>query len=254
MREITTKPNSSVDKAFELLNMLGYCGPMSAADISEKLAVTKTTAYSLIHSCLDSGFLDRDPYSGRFMLGYKLLELGEAFQFQYPFISIAVNYIRKIYSANNLRVGLYAYTNGHSVLVVMIDAAVPIMRNWNYSDPAWASAAGRVLLSSLSSAELEALLKKPNLNTDCSTVPSVDELMDIVETAKKQGYCVAPGTSDPDNTHVAAPIYNYLGNVIASVCFQVSSERWDTESDTLLSELKRLSASISSDLGYRIKT
>jgi len=254
MREITTKSNSSVDKTIELVNMLASYGPMSAADISEKLAVTKTTAYSLIRSCLDGDFIDRDPFTGRFMLGYKLFELGEAFQFQYPFISPAINHIRKIYAEKNLRVGLYVYRNGRSILIVMIDAAASVIRNWNYSDPAWASAAGRIFLSALSSSELEALVKKSAAEKETDAPRSLGELKDLLKNVKEQGYCVASGTSDPDYTHIAAPLYNYLGNTIASVCFQIPAERWKVEGTSLLSELKLLAATISSDLGYRIKT
>ena len=252
MREINAKPNSSVDKVFELLDRLAAGGkPLSAGEISEMLGVTKATAYSLLRSCLDSGYVERDPHTGRFALGFKLYEYGMAYRYRFPFLASAGMHIQRVSAQLGVRCVVYVHRGSRAIQILIVDNSPLPDMNWGYSVPAWACASGRMLLSSLPEDELRKELEGERIPLSSSSVTDEAALRSLIAKAGEQGYCIEHGEINPARTCISAPIYDYSGEMLATVCFQISRERWQEEGETLTAEACSLAARISSDLGYK---
>ena len=252
MREINAKSNSSVDKVFELLDKLASGGKtLSAGEISEALGVTKATTYSLLRSCLDSGYVERDPHSGRFALGYKFYEYGMAYRYRFPFLAVAGMHIQRTSAQLCVRCVVYVHRGGRAIQILIVDNSPLPDMNWGYSFPVWACASGRMLLSALSEEALTQELQGERIPLSPSSVTDETELRDLIAKAKEQGYCIEHGEINPERTCISAPIYDYSGEMLATVCFQISPQRWQEDGDLLTDEACHLAARISLDLGYK---
>ena len=252
MREINAKSNGSVDKTFELLDKLASGGrPMSAGEISDFLEVTKATAYSLLRSCLDKGYVERDPSTGRFALGYKFYEHGMSYRYRFPFLAAAAVHIQRASAELGVRCVVYVHRGGRAIQILIVDNSPMPEVSWGYSFPVWACASGRMLLSALSEENLTRELQGERKPLSERSVTDENVLRKLVAKARMQGYSVEHGEINPVRTCLAAPIFDYSGEMLATVCFQVSQERWAEEGEALTSEVCRLASRISSDLGYK---
>ena len=57
--------------------MLGRGGePMRISEISRRLEIDKSTAYRIVSTLRDQGFVEQDPETRKYLLGIKVIEVG----------------------------------------------------------------------------------------------------------------------------------------------------------------------------------
>ena len=70
----------NLDRALDLLNLLATnSNPMNVMEISKALDVTRTTAYAMLGSLSKKKLVEKDAETGRYSIGYKVLELAECY-------------------------------------------------------------------------------------------------------------------------------------------------------------------------------
>src|SRR5512146_51555 len=68
-----------LDKAFEILELLQQRDEaLSLDDIAGHTGIARTTAHRLLHNLARRGYVDKDTERYRYVLGFKLVELGNA--------------------------------------------------------------------------------------------------------------------------------------------------------------------------------
>lgn len=211
---------------FELMMETGE--PITVGDIISRLGIPKSTAYELINTLNDAGYVEPHGRENRLFLGRKLYELGSAYRNQVDLIKDGSRTVENLRDLTGETVQL-SVLDGTMMLVIVkeegsnpirivsqVGSRVPI--NW--------AASGRLLVSDMDDEELREFLKDT-----VSQSPSGRAKIDVsvivreVRQARKQGFATEVNEANEHAGCVAAPIFDYTGRCVAAISIVVPTTR-----------------------------
>jgi IclR family KDG regulon transcriptional repressor len=123
------------------------------------------------------------------------------------------------------------------------------------SNPVYCTGCGKVMLSFQTGDRLEEILQKVEqqgmIKSASNTVTDLDELRRQLTEIRKTGYAVSVDELQEGIASIAAPIYNYNGEVIAAVAITGSSRKLcGDQIDIYISNIVRAAKEISKKIGF----
>lgn len=225
---------------------------MNIADISKALNITRATASSLIQTLLQRNYLEKDPETSKYSIGYKIYDIALTYRYQYPFLYAVEGHINEMAEKLNIRINIAVLKPpGVAVMILSKDISLLPKMILGYVLPGYASASGKLLMAYAPRKIVEQWLDE----TACipftpKTIIDRETLMNELDQIKTAGIAFEDEEMMLQRCCVAAPIRNISGQVIASVSFSTSKERTDAHLPELAQSITLLSKSISSSLGY----
>lgn len=156
---------SSVEKTFGLLEFLADLGkPASLQEVTEAVKLPKPTAYRLLQSLQELGYVTRPAGSRDYLIGPRTARLAAADPHS-DLKSQAKPLLHRLYEAFNETVNL-GVLSGRQVLYLDFLETTQALRyivTPGQSDPYYCTALGRAIAAQLSEKQLERLLKETRL-------------------------------------------------------------------------------------------
>ncbi|MFE8697870.1 IclR family transcriptional regulator [Cytobacillus sp. FJAT-53684] len=250
--------NQSVIKALRLLQYFSLETPkLSLADIARYSGLTKPTAYRLLKSLEEEGFLtrnDHNPDDKDYMLGLRLFELGNIVAEGMELRKIALPYMERLRNEMNEVVHLVILDRKEAVYVerVETDQPVKLFTRIGLRTPLYAGSAPRLLLAFMKESEREQILNEMKIAPFTeSTVKSIDELRSLLDDIKANGYSVSYGEFVPGTLGMSVPIKNHTATVIASLTVVIPGDNFSEEKKSeMISQLQFIANEISRKCGY----
>jgi IclR family transcriptional regulator, KDG regulon repressor len=224
----------SVQRALDLLEVFLKHGPeIGLSRIAELLELNKATAYRLLSTLEQRGFVKRSPGSRKYALGIKVFELGYYFQSQMEVRRIGLPYLKEMVELTN-ESGFLCVRDGDVALCV---ERVESQREVNIfslrvggKQPLHCGGAPRALLADWTPAELAEYAKRTGLPAYTSyTIHTLDQLLEDVQRTRLQGFAVSMNDVDLGIAAVGAPVHDYTGRVVASISLSGLSTRFGPE-------------------------
>lgn len=221
--------NSTADRALDILSMFSDdVSAVSAAQVSERLGVARSTGYRYLQSLVTNRYLEEVP-GGRFQLGTRILELARLARRAHGLSDIAAPVLTELASAVGETVLL---TRRAGDVVICLDRAesdvhrVRISYERGATLPVNAGASALVLLAWSDPAEARAVLLGTRLQRFTpTTITDVDALMERLDQIRRDGYSVTRSELDHDVLGIAAPIRDAAGRVVAAVSVAAVASR-----------------------------
>lgn len=239
-----------------LTKIAGTCVSMSVVEIAEELKVSKPTAYAIVNTLVAQNFLEKDPDSGKFHIGYAFYAAGQNYPRLYPFLIFGDDYVNKLYEKLNLRTNICIYKEPMTALVVASKDRSLVPRHLGgYLLPAHISASGKMLLSALPEDVAADRIRAAELYaTTSKTITDPEQLIASLAEIRHQGFAYDMEELVPGSACIAAPVFNAMGNVIYTISLsRIPIERFHSEKDYLIEELRNTAYQISADMGYSIE-
>jgi len=251
-------PIKVLDKTFSILDILIQHGSsMHMTEISKKLDLYPSTTHRILDTLKHWGYIEQDPHTQKYQLGLKALELGMAKLHQMDLVREATPYLKELVKQCNETVHL-GVLEGGEVLYLAKEESSQTIRMISYVGkraPLHCTALGKVLLAYLSAEERKKILGEkvlPRLTEN--TITDKMELEKELGKVREQGFALDREENEKDVRCVAAPIRNYLGEVIAALSISSPIFRIDKNAQNNLKEaLLETSKKISKRLGYNDK-
>lgn len=220
---------------------------MTLSEVARRTDMPRAAARRFLLTLVDMGYVGFD--GQRFRLRPRILELGVSYFHSCSFIEIAQPYMEDVLKQVNESCSM-SVLDGDDVAYVarfptsrIMSVAIAVGTRF----PAWATSMGRVLLSGLSDAALDAALARvePRPLTP-NTVTDREKLREIILAARSRGYCAVEEELELGLLSVAVPVHNGAGEVIAAVNVAVPTSRHTPESlhQEILPVLQRAAADI----------
>jgi IclR family KDG regulon transcriptional repressor len=246
----------AVIRALDILELFLDRPRLSAREIAERLGLPRTTVHELLVTLVARSYLISMPGQPvQFRLGMPLFQLGAAFAGQLDLVREAQDVARDVAAACNEAVHV-AVLDGASVMyLVKVDSTHPVrmVSAVGRRLPAHCTAVGKMLLSSLDPADLDALLPAgdlPGMTPESITEP--DRLRAELVRVRAQGVAVDDGESDTAVRCVGAPVRDHTGRTIAAMSVSAPIIRWTPAAHAEWTRLVRAgAAALSTRLGYR---
>jgi len=244
----------SVGRAAEILKALAGVGSgLSLASIAQRVGINQSTAHHLLATLRTAGFVDQDPTTRAYRLGYGLIGLVTNFVMSTDLYAAGTGPARELRDLTGETVYLIASDGAEQVPIVELPGykaiqARPTRRPGETS--LHSTAKGKAYLSGLHPARLDALLSSlaltkftPNTIDDPATLK--DELVRI----RDQGFALDLEENIAGVMCVAGVVRGAHGDQVGSV--DVSFPRADQwRIDELIRLVLNTAAQISRNLGY----
>jgi DNA-binding IclR family transcriptional regulator len=247
-------PIKSVRKAMGLLDVLSDARrPLRVGEIAAKLSMSASAVSRLVATLSKGALVHQDEETGRCYLGLGLTVLGANALGRRAIDRIALPIMDEL--ANRIRgyVSLSRLARGRVVFMRALPS--PLSQhgvNLVVAAPVHACAPGKILCGDLTTAETLDLIKSQGMDPiTAHTIAQPAQFIAAVEAGRADGFAIDDEESAYKHRHIACPIFNHNGNVVAALSGGGALEdfQW-SELPTLIQALSHGSLRISRELGY----
>lgn len=209
----------AADSTLRILSFLArQRGSVPAATIASALDLPRSTAYHLLTTLLDHGYVvngDR-----RWALGVRAHDLGTGYLRQEPLALVGRTVVSRLAETVGENAHL-AVLHGRDVVYVVEGRAADrpsLITDVGVRLPAHLTASGRSMLAAMSREQVLALYPD-----DASITPRGDasinrrELRDVLRQCRERGFAVENGEITPGFASVAVPVLDRVGWPLASI-------------------------------------
>ena len=225
--ERSDSPINSVENALRLLAAFEFHDELRVADVGRMLGVARSTAHRLLRVLTAHGFVSQDPESRAYVVGPSLLRLAVSLSRGLDLTTVARPIMTERVDELGETVHLTVLQGTQVFFLDSIETSKPLRVGGRagHLRPAYATAAGRVLLSELDTEELHALVP-PTLEALTSrTIGDRAELEALLASARRCGYASSLGESEEDVASVAVPIRGATGRITAALAVAAPPSR-----------------------------
>jgi DNA-binding IclR family transcriptional regulator len=244
----------SVDRAFQVLDILARTGHAGVSEIAEELGVHKSTVSRLLGSLVAREIVRQNNDRGKYQLGFGILRLASAIPGRLSLVHEARSILENLADEYKETVNLAVLRSNYAVNVDQaMGPSTLATYDWVGSlTPLHATSSGKILLAALPVDERNQIYKKVGLTSRTSrTVTDRSALENELLSIARDGYAVVHEEFEIGLTAVAAPVYNHIGTVIAAVSISGPSFRFDPENTPgLIQGLREAGLKISAKMGY----
>ena len=224
-------------------------GELGTNELARRIGVNPSTASRLLATLEAARLVEQVPASGRYRLGLRLLELGNAALGRLDLRALARPHLEALVDETGETATLSAPGERDAVTVdfALSSSSVQSVARIGRPSVAHATAAGKVLLAfgdvPLPGGELERFTRR--------TITDPKKLAAAVERVREQGWADAAGERERDLNAIAAPIFGADGRLAGILGVQGPEGRFDrTARQAAVPPLIARSEAVSQALGW----
>ncbi|MFC7531700.1 IclR family transcriptional regulator [Actinoplanes sp. GCM10030250] len=245
----------AVIRALDILELFLDRPELSAREVTERLDLPRTTVHELLVTLVDRSYLISVPGQPvRYRLGMPLFQLGAAFSGRLDLVREAQSVTRDVAAACDEAVHVAVLDGADVIYLAKVDSTHPVrmVSAVGRRLPAHCTAVGKVLLSGLDQAGLDAVLSKgPLAGMTPDSITDPDSLRAHLERVRAESVAVDIGESDSAMRCVAAAVRDHSGTIIAAMSLSAPIIRWTPQAHVEWAELVREgAATLSARMGY----
>jgi len=246
----------AVDHALDVLEQLaGSKAELGLSELSRELDLHKNNIFRILATLKARGYVEQNKNTDSYRLGVRALELGKAFLSHTGLIRVASDEIERLCSSVNETVYLGIMREAQVFYIEDAESSQPLRvasRVGTRMSPL-CTAIGKVFLAFYDGPTREQVIEAndftsytPNTLVD----PAAFEAQ--LERIRKLGYAIDDEEKDLGVKCVAAPIFNYEGQVVGGVSISGPVTRMDQEAieSTFAPQVKQTCATISRLIGH----
>lgn len=226
--------------------------PLGVTQIALSVGIAKSAVFKHLYTLVDRGYLVQDHVSARYRLGPKAWLIAKLAPAADDIAKLAEPLMREARDNTGLAVVLSTPTAKSAFVLATFtgNGSIEIGVRPGSELELHASAQGKIFLAYGPKSLTDSLTKRDLKPLTKYTITSHDELMKQVGEARKNGFATAPEESLLGVNALAAPIYDYKDNLIASIGLVGSIQYLPREIDEkTIGTIRALATSVSKALG-----
>lgn len=241
---------AAVERAASLLDALAAGGELGTNELARRTGLHPSSASRLLATLAGVGLVEHVAETGRYRLGLRLLELGNAVLARLDLREVARPHLRALAEETGETATLSAPGEADTITVDFAQSAASVQSVARLGRPsvAHATATGKVALAfggrPLPAGPLRAYTGR--------TIVDPRALAAEVEAVRARGWAEAAGEREQDLNAVAAPVRGSRGELAAVLGVQGPASRFDEEAlAAAVGPLLARAAAVSDALGWR---
>ncbi len=223
---------ASVGKAFAVLrSFTREAFELTLSEIAARADLDRGTAFRLIQTLVELGYLQPVAQSRRFRLGVACLDLGYTVLSGGTLRALAEPLLRDLVPSVSDAASLGALDGGDVLYLARVGTGLDrhkMDRRPGTRIPAYSAALGHIMLAHLPRDEqIRRLEARPRVKLSERTLTDLDALLERFDLVRRQGYAVSDGENAYGLRTLAAPIFDAQGAVIAGLSVTVDATRME---------------------------
>jgi DNA-binding IclR family transcriptional regulator len=249
-------PSVAVERALAMLEAVAQEPEgLSNADISRKLQIPKSSASYILRTLEKQAYLNRDPETGRYRVGLKILSLSRGALSGLDVREVALPVMRNLMHKTSLTCHLAILDGPDAVYIEKVEPEGFIrMDTWvGRRMRVHATSVGKSLVAHIPQPRLERILSDRGMEKRTpKTITTVSRLLRELEKVRAEGYAVDDEENNMGARCVGAPVFNQGGSVEAALGLSGTINQVNAQTmPRILEALKDAARHISMQLGYR---
>ncbi len=209
---------SSLRNALRILNLFSNEKPeLQLKDIMMGLGVGKSTAFRLVHTLTEEGFLIRDFSSKSYRLAASLLAMEQTIIHKMDICRLSTDIIENLSEETGETAHIAIIQDLKVLYLLKVDSSNPINILIHKRNPLHCTSTGQVLLAYQPDSVIDQVINKGFTSYTSKTITDPLKLKNLLRTIKLKGYAVSKEELREGAISIAAPVKNIIGEVIASV-------------------------------------
>jgi DNA-binding IclR family transcriptional regulator len=221
MRTLTTSSVPALDRALTVLELLAKSNKgLGLGDLSRSLGVPRSSTHCLLVTLERRGYLERNVQTHRYLFGVKLLGLANLALSGIKLREVAAPFLQSLMRATRLTVHLGILEDGEAVLIEKVEPPGLLrLATWiGKRMDVHCTGLGKALIAYIPEEELDSLIRKHGLpRHNENTVTSVRKFKMQLAEIRSKGYAVDAEEDEIGLCCVGAPVFDHVGQVVASV-------------------------------------
>jgi DNA-binding IclR family transcriptional regulator len=248
----------TVEAALEILDLLAASkDALTLSEVSRKVGMYKSRVYRLIRSLENSGLATRVLTNGRYLLGPKLISLGNAAQRQLNILTYAQPIMEALVKQSKATVILRVLEHDELVAIAIVESpeALKVSYPVGTRNPFYYGASGQVLCAYLPPAVLQRLTSRKRLKKfEKRAVFHGEAFMKELKAVLRRGYAFC-NESITGVRSVAVPVLGPGGEVVAALGLGLPKYLFPLKKlQPLVEQAKKAAEQISLALGRQMST
>jgi DNA-binding IclR family transcriptional regulator len=245
-----TRRVAAVERAVAVLDALADGGELGTNELARRTGLNPSSVSRLLATLVDAGLAEHVPATGRYRLGLRLIDLGNAVLARLDLREVVRPHLQALAEKTGETATLSAPGDPDAITVDFVQSAASVQGVARVGRPsiAHATATGKVALAfgevALPPGRLRAFTGR--------TLVDRAALAREVEGVRERGWARAIGEREDDLNAVAAPVRGSRGELAAVLGIQGPASRFDKEAmDRAVEPLLAGAAAVSDALGWR---
>jgi DNA-binding IclR family transcriptional regulator len=244
-----------LDRAFRILNALAENGSeLGLAELTTQLPLHKSTVHRLLMKLEGHRYVERNPATGKYRLGWRLFELGMQAVARHDLFQLAPPVVEQLMAETGETAHLGVLREGEVLSLVNAESkqTVRTPATVGKRTPAHCTSLGKAILAFLPRPQVLEFVRARGLRGYTrKTITQAAGLDAELSRVRERGYAVDDEELEPGLRCIGAPVRDYTGQVVAAIsiagpAFRLGKEREPALAAAVRSAAVRLSAS----LGY----
>lgn len=252
---MTTENPATSSTAFKALRVLETVAtsahPVSLSDIAETINTDKSTAYRMLNTLVDAGYLIRDDITKRYRMSYKVVSLSRNLLAENEVFHLSREMLERVTAATHETVHLCVLDGSETVLVQKVKGTQLVAVDFQIGDrsPLHCTSIGKSLLAFQDVRHIEAIIAGGLKPMARNTITDPDTLRAELHRVRSQGYAFDDHEFDDTMRCLAAPIFERDGRVHMGISISGPDSRFTLEK---LEELREPLLQAAWDLSERL--
>jgi DNA-binding IclR family transcriptional regulator len=247
--------SAAVGRAFAILEAVaGREAGMTNSELSRRLDIPKSTASYILRTLERTGYLRREPGTGRYRLGLKLLSLVRGVAVGSDLKRVALPLMTELVSRTKLTAHLAVVDHGEAVYIAKVESP------GFFKTDTWVggrmlihtTSVGKAIAAHLPPGELEMIIRERGLQRRTpKSITTHAELLRELDKVRSRGYAVDDEENNLGARCVGAPIVDGFGRVLGAMGVSGSTLQIDRSSlRRVADQVVEFARAISQQFGY----
>lgn len=255
MAESSSVKIQSLERAFEILRLFKKQDEIGISEIAQSVNLSKSTAFGLVNTLVQVGFLEKDADSKKYRLGMELFEFGTLVEKRMDIKKIAKPYCDMLSQKYGLTIHLAANKNGEVLYIDKYDQPdfFIMYSQIGQTAPMTCTGLGKVMLAFEDENYIQKyILSKPFHIQNEQSIADEETLRKNLAEIKNKGYACDDGEMSDVLKCYAAPIFNRHKKPIAAISISGIKSKVESENtQEIIEDIKNAAKEISLKIGYR---
>jgi DNA-binding IclR family transcriptional regulator len=210
----------AVERALDVLMCFSRKTPeLSMTEIADQIGIHKSTVHRLLATLERNRFVQRDPVTGAYRLGIRLLQMAYLTLEQNDLRQIAAPFARQLNEKYQENIHLAVLDNSDMVYVHILESPqrIKLAAAIGQRLPAFATASGKAVLAFLPEDMVRRILDQGMPHYTQFTPVSPEVFLEDLGRTRTAGFAISEREYEDEINAVAAPIFDLSGQPLASI-------------------------------------
>lgn len=211
---------SSVTRAVKTLQHLAEEQPVGVVALAEHLEINKSNASRLLKVLNEHGFVRQDPGTGKYFLGFAVVNLAQACLRSFEIRHALRPYLRELFEYSHETVTLVIEENGRAICIDKLESPHLLRTHVEIGQviPMHAGSTSKALMAFFSEEARRAVLDKYGLvKYTPNTIVDLDAFLDSLKEIRERGYALSIEETSFGAAGAASVVLNHDGSPVAAI-------------------------------------